>query len=249
MVYFASVIPSFWILQYEQHYRVLAGQQNNTNRSEDEIQGLNSLESSTWFLALLEIFAYIILIGRLFHDSLTQKILTQQMIGFLTNASDIFELFSLFDEEKVIEDGDATLMVLFFWTISFIQFIPIWGSHNLGKTETQHRDQDVKDKKFFIPFCNCSCRRYDDGNKDSTEIYETGFSWAFQDCQFLILRLFCMFQLNLYTHSVIFYSLKNISLTILLFLKFKLSRLVGFFIIFIVCIVLIVFVRKQINPL
>ena len=249
---------------------------------QDAIQGLKSLESSTWFVILLEIFAYILLIGRLLHDSVTQKVLTQQMIGFLTNASDIFELFSLFDEENVIEDSNATIYVLIFWTFSFLQFIPIWGSHNLGKTETEHRRQirNPDNKKHYMDFGNCRCidDGFDDGlrktetddldrkvkdmknycrgllecfncrscgkvnddddgrsddDEDSTEKYETGFAWVFQDGPFLILRVYLIFKFNLYTQSLIFYSLKNVSLTILLIVKYRFKTLVFFIGIFI----------------
>ena len=242
---------------------------------QDAIQGLESLKSSTWFVILLEIFAYILLIGRLLHDSVTQKVLTQQMIGFLTNASDIFELFSLFDEEKVMEDSNATIYVLIFWTFSFLQFIPIWGSHNLGKTETEHRKQKSDNKKHYMYFGNCICIEFDDGlgktetkdpdrkvkdmksycrgfldcfdcrrcgkvnndddgggddgdddDEDSTEKYETGFAWVFQDGPFLILRVYLIFKFNLFTQSLIFYSLKNVSLTILLIVKYKCKTLV-----------------------
>ena len=36
MAYLVSVIPSLWILQFEQHYRVLEGQGNNPNCSESD---------------------------------------------------------------------------------------------------------------------------------------------------------------------------------------------------------------------
>lgn len=282
VVYFVSVIPSFWILQYEQHYRVLEGDSNSTCSESDvngilsAIRGLDCLKSSTWFVILLEIFAYILLIGRLLHDSITQKVLTKQMIGFLTNASDIFELFSLFDEKKVVENSNATIYVLMFWTFSFIQFIPVWGSHNLGKTETKDREQRsvVEKQKHFMVCCKCECEEFDDGpriaepehqeqntnnknricrsfcncmrrfwnfindknedNKDGdndegiTEKFETGFAWAFQDGPFLILRVYLILKFNLYTQSLIFYSLKNVSLTVLLIVEYRWKTLVLF---------------------
>ena len=36
MGYLVSVIPSLWILQFEQHYRVVEGQGNNPNCSESD---------------------------------------------------------------------------------------------------------------------------------------------------------------------------------------------------------------------
>ena len=194
--------------------------------------------SSTWFVMLLEIFAYILLIGRLLHDSVTQKVLTQQMIGFLTNASDIFELFSLFDEKQIIENSDATVYVLIFWTFSFFQFIPIFGSHNLGETNKKHREENENDQKYYIPLCDCRCGCFEDDDEESTEKYETGFAWVFQDGPFLILRLYLIFKFNLYTQSLIFYALKNVSLTILLIVKYGLYTLVFAVAIIIVQIIL-----------
>ena len=172
----------------------------------------------------MEMLAYIILIGRLLHDSVTQKVLIQHMIGFLTSASDIFELFSLFEETKVIEDSKATLFVLIFWTFSLLQFIPIWGSHNLGNTETDHRKQKYDDKKHYMFLCSCD-DIFDDAREGATETYEAGFAWVFQDGPFLALRVYLIINLNLYTESLIFYTLKNITLTILLIVKFKCSVL------------------------
>ena len=40
LVYFASVIPSFWILQYEQHFRIVQGRQENSTCGEDEADGI-----------------------------------------------------------------------------------------------------------------------------------------------------------------------------------------------------------------
>ena len=36
MVYFVSVVPSLWILQYERHFRTLEGQENSPNCSESD---------------------------------------------------------------------------------------------------------------------------------------------------------------------------------------------------------------------
>ena len=178
------------------------------------------MKSSTWFVFLLEIFAYVLLIGRLLHDSVTQAILTEQMISFLTNASDIFELFSLFEEQNVIEDTDMTRIVLFFWTFSFFQFIPIWASYKLGETEKEHKEKQIAYKKHYMPdFCHCRCICLEDENKKKTSVYETAFAWIFQDCPFLILRLYIMFHYNLYTQSLVFYSFKNAALSVLLAVK------------------------------
>ena len=242
---------------------------------QDAIRGLDCLKSSTWFVIVLETFAYMLLIGRLLHDSMTQSVMTQQMIGFLASAADIMEFFTLFEEEKVLQDNTATLFVLLFWTFSFLQFIPIWGSHNLGKTETEHKNQlcqktddetenendihteimllryalyrlakkryrnidlkaekeklekrrqTISDGKHFGWFF---CKWFDDSElapnmlSDSTDRYEAGFSYVFQDGPFLVLRVFLILRLNLFTQSLLFFTLKNFTLSILLLTKFK----------------------------
>ena len=190
------------------------------------------MESSSWFVVLLEILAYILLLGRLLHDSIRQKILIQQMMAYLTSASDIFELFSLFDEKQVIENSNATLYVLIFWTLSFVQFIPVWGSHNLGNRNSEHKKQKVSEKKQYLCTCDSKCLHYmfnaldDSHNEDDTERNESGFAFLFQDGPFLIVRMYLIFQFNLFTQSLVFYSLKNISLTILLLVKYKLRFLI-----------------------
>ena len=195
------------------------------------------MKSSSWFVVLLEIFAYILLVGRLMHDSITHKVLIQQMLAYLTSASDIFELFSLFDEQKVIEYSNGTIYVLVFWTFSFFQFIPVWGSHNLGETETEHRNQNIFDKKIdgkhYLCVCNSKCLSGicgaldDSRNKEEDpERNESGFAFLFQDGPFLIVRLYLIFQFNLFTQSKVYYSFKNISLTILLMVKYILRFLV-----------------------
>ena len=188
-------------------------------------------------MILLEIFFYILLIGRLLHDSVTQKVLTKQMLAFLASTSDIMELFSLFDEEKVIESSNTMVCVLVLWSFSFLQFIPIWGSHNLGKTETQHKkmlkeeqhqEQSPDAKKHYLPFCRNnfldslkSCLCHDSKDDDATETYEMVFAFVVQDGPFLGIRLYIIFKFNLFTQSLVFFSLKNIALTILLIVKYK----------------------------
>ena len=228
--------------------------ENTKTLLQDAIRSLDCLKSSTWFVVVLETFAYVLLIGRLLHDSMTQSVMTQQMIGFLASSADIMEFFSLFEEEKVAQNSKATLFVLVFWTFSFFQFIPIWGSHKLGKTETKLKalpfDTEENKRKYYLPFyrhqfenecsCNCDdsqpaaynvpdlyCLRYCVNTQpahyigDSTERYETGFAYVFQDGPFLVLRVYFILSLNLFTQSMFFFSLKNFALSVLLLSKFK----------------------------
>ena len=205
-------------------------------------------------MVVLETFAYVLLIGRLLHDSMTQSVMTQQMLGFLASSADIMEFFSLFEEEKVAQNSKATLFVLLFWTFSFFQFIPIWGSHKLGKTETKlkalpfdtenndkENDNENNKRKYYLPFFQNECSWYFDDSQpasddvpkccpwycanrdknDSTERYETGLAYVFQDGPFLVLRVYFIFTLNLFTQSMLFFSLKNVAVSVLLLSKFK----------------------------
>ncbi|XP_052777172.1 transmembrane protein 26-like [Mya arenaria] len=226
IVYLVCVVPSIWILQYDQHYKALNAGNCTCNETGEEyskvwdaFRALEDLEDKTWIVILLEMLLYILLIGRLLHDTITQHVLTQQKIGFIGSASDIMDLFSMFEERKIITNEDIVKIILLTWSLTFIQFIPIWGSHLQGKRQKEHKrligdDQDGKNY-FRRQCCSRLSRVLDDSILGKTEEFESMAAFIFQDTYFLIVRVYVMAYLKVFTRTVVFFTIKNVVMIIL----------------------------------
>ncbi|WAQ95880.1 hypothetical protein MAR_028570 [Mya arenaria] len=75
-----------------------------------------SVEDSTWIVVIQELMIYVLLCVVWLLDNVPHDLLSQQLIAFLASASDIMELYALFDESAVQKDFTVTCVVLGVWT-------------------------------------------------------------------------------------------------------------------------------------
>ncbi|KAH3708093.1 hypothetical protein DPMN_067532 [Dreissena polymorpha] len=99
---------------------------------------LLNIEGTTWIVVIQETLIYVLLVGRWLNDDVAGKNLSQQLMNFLASASDIMELYALFDLPVVQTHFPSTIAVLAIWSSSFIQFIPVL-------TKTKNRSNAVAD--------------------------------------------------------------------------------------------------------
>ena len=118
-------------------------------------------------------------------------------------ASDIMELYAVFDEDSIKENLYLTYVILVVWSISFFQFIPVFAHkqkfHYLESART----------KFIRQACG----------EHFAHVVVTCLSIFLQDGPFLCLRLYIMIEYNLVTYSLVFFVLKNIVTLMLLFYR------------------------------
>ncbi|XP_033763585.1 uncharacterized protein LOC117344825 [Pecten maximus] len=170
---------------------------------------LGSFSADTWVVIVEESLVYLIVIGRwlLPRGRVTREELSDLLIDYLAMASDIMELFALFDEDLIRGNAMITYAILTIWSVSFIQFIPVVMNRRAVNTFRKH----TKDEKSKDSCCVCA------GCGDSfPDIFVTIAGLFLQDGPFLALRLFIIFYFQLLTYSLVFFVLKNVIVVLLL---------------------------------
>lgn len=124
--------------------------------------------------------------------------LSEVLLQYLAMASDIMELYALFDDDGVLTDTGLTYGILAVWSISFIQFVIV---PDVLKTSTEEESEVKSVWK---------------------ELREPLTAFFLQDAPFLSLRISVMARLNLITHSLVFFQLKNILAIIIQLYKISL---------------------------
>lgn len=164
------------------------------------------LEDRIWIVILQEALVYLLVFGRwvLPRVDLSRMALADLLLDYFGKASDIMELYALFDEEVVRTNLLVTYIILTTWSVSFLQFIPVLV-HN-------HKHRVLENVR--APCISRSCFRY------SPEIFDTCATFILQDGPFLSLRLFVMIKLDLFTYSLVFFVIKNAFMLILLTYRF-----------------------------
>ncbi|XP_052791034.1 transmembrane protein 26-like [Mya arenaria] len=222
-IYLLTMLPCIWLLQIHRYDVAIAttdeittiqptstvsttAKYNTTTTSKpgvlDSIANtILSVEDSTWIVVIQELMIYVLLCVVWLLDNVPHDLLSQQLIAFLASASDIMELYALFDESAVQKDFTVTCVVLGVWTVSFIQFVPVL--HQRSSTNK------VQDSSMMTDIRNS----YEHG---PWEIAECIVAIIFQDGPFLSVRLFVVIDLQLVTYSLVFFLIKNLLSLVLL---------------------------------
>ena len=130
------------------------------------------------------------------HDKLSQLLFV-----YIGMASDIMELFYLFEEDEVVKHGLMGHIILTAWSISLLQFTLILTATSARKRKVTHTIGKVKVKGC----CHCT----------QNEIWAILVTVFLQDAPFLTIRLYVAIGLNVFGYSLLFFTIKN-SLVILL---------------------------------
>ncbi|KAL4240987.1 hypothetical protein ACF0H5_001769 [Mactra antiquata] len=166
------------------------------------IESFLEIEDTTWIVVLQESLMYLIVFGRwiLPRAGVSRVALSDLLLIYLAVASDIMELYAVFDEEIVQVDRGVTLAVLTIWSISFLQFVPVLIQKN------KHLNMERGHFKRIARACG----------EHFAEVFNTILSLVIQDGPFLCLRLYLMIRFELVTYSLVFFVLKNFVSVLLL---------------------------------
>lgn len=167
------------------------------------------LEPDTWVVIIEQLLLYFMIIGRwlLPRGNISRNELSQLLFVFIGMASDITELFTLFDEKEVRESIELTFVVLIIWTFSLLQFcFVLTATRNVkrGRVALQ-----IAPKKTIG--CSSCC---------STEVWSILVAILMQDIPFVSIRLYTIVTYNLINYSIIFFTAKNLLVIMLLFYRF-----------------------------
>ena len=170
------------------------------------------LETETWVIIMEQLFLYLMILSRwiLPRGEITRNELSQLLFVFIGIASDITELFALFEESAVRLSTDLTYVILCIWSISLLQFtFVLTATHSPKKTRTA------------LATTSASCED-DDESQDvvaalfQTEVWSICVNFLLQDGPFLAVRLYTMIEFKVLTYSIIFFTAKNGLLVMLL---------------------------------
>jgi len=150
---------------------------------------------------------YLIVIGRwlLPRGGVSREALSDLLIDYLGMASDIMELFALFDQVEVRGNVRITFAILGIWSLSFMQFIPVMANRRAIQSEKKASFKKKNHKNV-----SHGCGEY------GLDIFATLIALVLQDGPFLVLRVFIIVYLQILTYSLVFFVLKNIIVVLLL---------------------------------
>ena len=148
-------------------------------------------------LFLLIIGRWLMPRGEVSHDQLSQLLFV-----YIGIASDIMELFILFNESYVIQDHIITYIILGSWSLSLMQFTLVLTVTKGQKTRAvgiAPLSNDVGSADNNGKRCDCC----------ETEVWSILTSMFMQDAPFLSIRLYVMIKNRTLTYSILFFTFKN----------------------------------------
>lgn len=162
------------------------------------------LSPDLWVLSMEQVLLFVLIIGRwlmpkgeVSHDQLSQLLFV-----YIGIASDIMELFILFNESYVIQDEILTYTILSAWSFSLMQFTLVLTATKMAKTRavgvaplSDNSESDEKDDR------SCKCCE--------TEVWSILTAVCMQDAPFLAIRLYVMIKNRTLTYSILFFTFKN----------------------------------------
>ena len=166
-----------------------------------------------------QLFLYLMILGRwvLPRGEISRNELSQLLFVFIGIASDITELFALFEEHKVRTNTGLTYAILTVWTVSLLQFtFVLTSTHSPRKTRMGFQtDEDLDPDPEPEPEEEAEqpgCLKH----FFQTEVWSICVNFLFQDGPYLTVRLYTMIAFELLTYSIIFFTAKNALLVMLL---------------------------------
>ena len=171
------------------------------------------METDTWVIIMEQLFLYLMILGRwvLPRGEISRNELSQLLFVFIGIASDITELFALFEENKVRENTGLTYAILCVWTVSLLQFtFVLTSTHSPRKTRMGFQTDDEPEVDEDEPQPGCLKSFF------QTEVWSICVNFLFQDGPYLTVRMYTMVAFQLLTYSIIFFTAKNALLVMLL---------------------------------
>lgn len=168
------------------------------------------LPPDTWVVVIEQLLLYFMIIGRwiLPRGKISRNELSQLLFVFIGMASDITELFTLFDEDPVRESVILTYIILTMWTVSLVQFcFVLTATKSPTRSRVALQSQETTNSKRSCATC---CK---------TELWSILLTMFMQDLPFLCIRTYTLVTYRLITYSIIFFTAKNILVVLLLWYR------------------------------
>ncbi|GFR80290.1 transmembrane protein 26 [Elysia marginata] len=126
--YLLASVPSIWLLELEKlgKFKSKIAETNTSSVQSSLPGGLSTtfqLDSDDIIFILENCLVFLLILCRwlLPKGEITRDQLSQLLFVFIGMASDVMELFQLFEEDKILNDKYMTYVILTVWTISLCQ--------------------------------------------------------------------------------------------------------------------------------
>lgn len=179
------------------------------------VQKLLTLSNDEWVIAIEVTFLMIIIVGRwlLPKGKISRSALSQLLLVYLSLASDMIDLLSIFQEDKVIRNMKMVYAILAVFSWSTFQF-----SLNLVATRGRNfrMEPDPLNQNLHLNFKQ-QARRSGKITIQSTcqklcgsELPSIFITILMQDLPFFILRIIAVVRFEVQSYTTIFFTCKNL---------------------------------------
>lgn len=226
--YLLASVPSIWLLELEKlgQFRSKLADTNTTSVAASLPGGLSTsfeLDSDEIIFILENCLVFLLILCRWLLPSgeITRDQLSQLLFVFIGMASDVMELFQLFEEDEVLNDSYFIYVILTVWTVSLCQFTLVLTMsaspekvRAVGTTEFDGGAEDAVGKGAGSR--NKRKRKTLKQFLIQTELWSLVVSILMQDGPFLAVRLYAVFELRVINSTIVFFVLKNTIVVLLL---------------------------------
>src|SRR6218665_927539 len=152
---------------------------------------------------LEEIMLLLLIIGRwlLPKGSISRDQLSQLLFVYFGISFDMMELFYLFDEPYILRDNTMNYVILAVWSFSLFQFTIVLTA--------------IKSRRPRLSLQLTPLRRLTSFKCCHFEIWSLLTTVVMQDGPYLLLRIYCIIGMNLFSYNLLFYTIKNALVVIL----------------------------------
>lgn len=160
---------------------------------------------------------FLFIIGRwlLPRGHLTRDQLSQLLFVYIGSASDVMELFVIFDEPVIRSDTVLTYVIFSVWTLSLFQFtLVLTATRDNSRLQAVTEDDENETFKKRQGCGLCSC-----GKIFELEIWSLMISILLMDGPFLAVRAYALVRYQLITFGILFFVCKNLLMIALLFYR------------------------------
>ena len=159
------------------------------------------LDPDLWALALEQMLLFVLIIGRwiLPKGNISRSQLSLLLLVYIGMASDIMDVFVLFEEPQVLNDELLGYVILSVWSLSLVQFCLVLTVTKGGGDQRTMGFGSSYAKHGHIKQVGC-CH---------TEIWSILATIFMQDFPFLAVRLWVMIKYKTFNYSLLFFSFKN----------------------------------------
>lgn len=180
------------------------------------------LTQDMWVEVIEQMLLLLLIIGRWLmpKGEISRDELSQLLFVYIAIASDIMELFQLFEEERVYRNEALRYSILGVWGFSLFQFtLVLTASRNPKKARpiaaTADADISTAAHESSKPESTIVCCRV-----PYIEILSLLSSLFIMDGPFLAIRMYVLFALNVHSYNILFFTSKNLLMVLLLFYRF-----------------------------